>query len=131
MPAVQEDSPDKRAMTTTKKLNGIAAEIRTFALGLPETTEDFPWGERAFKVRGKAFVFLSVSEGVSFSVKLPKSGKQALVLPFTEPTHYGLGKHGWVTVRPPKDTKALREQIEDWIRESYRAVAPAKLRSLI
>jgi predicted DNA-binding protein (MmcQ/YjbR family) len=116
------------ATTTKKKLDGIAGDIRTFALDLPETTEDFPWGERAFKVRGKTFVFLSTGDGVSFSVKLPKSAKQALVLPFTEPTHYGLGKHGWVTVRPPKVTKALREQIEDWIRESYRAVAPAKLR---
>jgi predicted DNA-binding protein (MmcQ/YjbR family) len=119
------------ATRTSAKLDGIAGQVRSFALSLPESTEDFPWGERAFKVRGKAFVFLSTSDGVSFSMKLPKSRRQALVLPFTEPTHYGLGKHGWVTVRPPKVTKALRAQIEDWIRESYRAVAPAKLARLL
>jgi predicted DNA-binding protein (MmcQ/YjbR family) len=109
------------------KLTGYAATLRTMALSLPETTEDFPWGERAFKVKGKAFVFLSVSDGLSFSMKLPKSRHQALMLKFAEPTHYGLGKHGWVTLRPPKMTKALESQIRDWVIESYKAVAPAKL----
>jgi predicted DNA-binding protein (MmcQ/YjbR family) len=95
------------------KLTGFAAELRAFALSLPETTEDFPWGERAFKVKSKAFVFLGVHDGdLSFSVKLPKTGNQALALPFAEPTHYGLGKHGWVTIRPKKKvTKTLQAQI--------------------
>ena len=115
------------------KLTGFAAELREFALSLPEATEDFPWGERAFKVRSKAFVFLSVSDGtLSFSVKLPKTAVQALALDFTEPTHYGLGRHGWVTVRPKKKvTKALQEQVRDWILESYRAVAPVKLAKIL
>ncbi len=38
-----------------------AASLRAYALSLPETTEDFPWGHSAFKVRGKAFVFLVAS----------------------------------------------------------------------
>ena len=111
------------------KLTGFAAELRELALSLPETTEDFPWGERAFKVRSKAFVFLSVQDGeLSFSVKLPRTGNQALALPFAEPTHYGLGKHGWVTIRPKKKiSKTLAAQIREWVMESYRAVAPAKL----
>jgi predicted DNA-binding protein (MmcQ/YjbR family) len=29
--------------------------IRDHALSYPETTETFPWGEHAFKVRGKTF----------------------------------------------------------------------------
>ena len=113
--------------TAPAPLDGYAAELREEAMALPEVTEDFPWGERAFKVRGKAFVFLSVNEGLSFSMKLPTSGFQALALPFAEPTHYGLGKHGWVTVRPKKVTRALKQQIRDWMLESYKAVAPAKL----
>jgi predicted DNA-binding protein (MmcQ/YjbR family) len=109
------------------KLTGFAAELRAFALSLPETTEDFPWGERAFKVKGKAFVFMSAEE-LRFSMKLPETGNQALVLPFADPTHYGLGKHGWITFSPTgRITKALKEQFLDWARESYRAVAPKKL----
>ena len=111
----------------TQPLTGLAAELRERALALPETTEDFPWGERAFKVRGKAFVFLSVNDGLSFSMKLPKSGVQALALPGAEPTHYGLGKHGWVTFRPGRLSKALKQQFFDWLIESYTSVAPSKL----
>ena len=112
---------------TKDALTGFAAELREYALGFPETTEDFPWGERAFKVKGKAFVFLSVSDGLSFSMKLPKSVFQALALPVASPTHYGLGKHGWVTFAPGRITKALKQQFFDWVLESYKAVAPAKL----
>jgi len=116
-------------MSKPKALEGFPAELRDHALAFPETTEDFPWGERAFKVRGKAFVFMGSDDGaISFSVKLPKTGTQALALPFAEPTHYGLGKHGWVTVRPPRRiSRALKQQIFDWVAESYGAVAPAKL----
>src|SRR5437868_7609645 len=113
-------------------LTGFAAELRDYAMSLPDVTEDFPWGERAWKVGGKGFVFLGVDGGLSFSVKLPKTGKQALMLAFTEPTHYGLGRHGWVTIRPPsRVSRALKEQCREWILESYIAVAPARLRKIL
>ena len=105
--------------------------LRTFALGLPGAYEEFPWGESVVKVNKKVFVFLgmapTVDVGLSFSVKLPISGDDVLSLPFTEPTGYGLGKHGWVTARflpgelPPINVAC------DWILESYRAVASKKL----
>jgi len=113
---------------TLPKLSGFAAELREYALSFPEATEDTPWGERAFKVKGKAFVFLSASDELSFSMKLPKTGFQALTLAFAEPTHYGLGKHGWVTFKPKsRVSRALKQQFFDWVLESYKAVAPAKL----
>ena len=109
-------------------LKQLEATLRKFALALPETDEAFPWGERALRVKKKAFVFMRLDTDVlSFSVKLSKSRKAALALPFTAPTHYGLGKHGWVTVEVRKPTKALASQCEDWIEESYRAVAPKRL----
>ncbi len=46
------------------KLTSAEKAIRDFALKLPGATEEFPWGSRAFKVGGKAFVFLSNMEGV-------------------------------------------------------------------
>ena len=100
------------------------------ALDYPETHEDRPWGHRAIKVRSKVFVFLGLDGGELFlSVKLPASGREALLLPFTRPTEYGLGKHGWVSARfsstPPL---AL---IAEWIDESYRTIAPKRLVALL
>ena len=94
----------------------------------PEVREEFPWGERAFKVAKKVFVFLgSDGSDVSMSVKLPESNEMALQFPFAEPTHYGLGKSGWVTVKFAPDDEVPMFLLEGWIGESYRAVAPKKL----
>jgi predicted DNA-binding protein (MmcQ/YjbR family) len=110
------------------KQNSREAAVRRFALAYPEAHEDFPWGHRAIKVRGKAFVFMSKNEpGLSLSVKLPASAEGALQFPFCEPTHYGLGRSGWVTATfAPRDAVPL-DVLESWIDESYRAVAPKKL----
>jgi predicted DNA-binding protein (MmcQ/YjbR family) len=106
----------------------LEGRLRAHALSFPETTEEFPWGERAIKVRGKAFIFLRAEgAGVSFSVKLPISAAEALELPFAEPTHYGLGKHGWVTFKVDATRDAPLPTFTAWIEESYRAVAPKKL----
>ena len=108
--------------------DGWESALRDHALALPEVTEDFPWGHRALKVKGKAFLFLA-REGaeLSLSVKLPESHAVALMLPFASPTGYGLGKSGWVsavfagTRTPPLDV------LKAWIDESYRAIAPRRL----
>ena len=113
-------------------LTDLEKRLRAFALGLPETDEAFPWGERALRVRGKAFVFMRLDEtGLSFSVKLSSSRAQALALPFVEPTHYGLGKHGWVTITVPRVSGALVDQFEEWIVESFRTVAPKRVAALL
>jgi predicted DNA-binding protein (MmcQ/YjbR family) len=106
----------------------LGGRLRARALAYPETTEDFPWGERAIKVRGKAFLFLR-AEGstVSFSVKLPRTAADALELPYVQPTHYGLGKHGWVTATVDATREAPLAAFEGWLDESYRAVAPKRL----
>ena len=115
----------------TTPLTRAAAEIRRYALALPEAIEDFPWGERVAKVKGKVFVFLGadpVAESpMSLSVKLPESGEEALTLPFTKPTGYGLGKSGWVTATFAPKEKPPVDVLKTWILESYRAVAPKRL----
>src|SRR6059058_4960527 len=112
-------------MKATEKLE---ADLRAFAMKYPETTEDFPWGERAIKVRGKAFIFMRADDDeVSLSVKLPQSRDMAHDLPSAEPTHYGLGKHGWVTAHFDRKQKPPIRLLEIWIDESYRAVAPRKM----
>src|SRR6476660_676453 len=95
----------KSTEVPNKKLAGIAKRLRDYALGFPETTEAFPWGESAFKVKGKTFVFMRLDgDELSFSVKLPRSRSTALARPGSEPTHYGLGAKGWVTLRPTAKT---------------------------
>ena len=102
--------------------------MRDHAMRYPQSEEAFPWGERAIKVKGKTFLFMRLSDSeLSFSVKLPRTGMQALAMPFAKPTEYGLGKHGWVTVRLTKTSRELSSQCLAWIDESYRGIAPKKV----
>ena len=104
--------------------------LRTFGLGLPEATEDHPWGHSALKVRGKTFAWLDKGEkgdGLSLTVKLPVSRDFALVFDFAEPAGYGLARSGWISCRFPAGEKADLDLMKRWIAESYRAVAPKKL----
>jgi predicted DNA-binding protein (MmcQ/YjbR family) len=104
------------------------AAIAKVAAAYPDVTEDRPWGHRAFKVRGKTFLFTASDKtGLGISVKLPESGVVALELPFAEPTGYGLGKSGWVSARWSKGKDVPLGLVTEWLAESYRAIAPKKL----
>ena len=123
--------PARSSRASSGDLRDVSRALRDYALSFPGATEDFPWGERVAKVKGKVFVFLGADPvpggPIGFSVKLPASGQDALDLPFTKPTGYGLGKSGWVSATfETKDDPPL-EILKEWIRESYCAVAPKKL----
>lgn len=106
----------------------LAARVSEQAWSYPEVTEDHPWGESAFKVKKKTFVFMRATPDlVSFSCKLPFSRDFALSFGFAEPTGYGLGKSGWVTFRIDAETTYDWKVFQAFIAESYRAVAPKKL----
>jgi predicted DNA-binding protein (MmcQ/YjbR family) len=110
------------------KTNSNAEKIRKYALSFPETHEDHPWGHSAFKVKSKTFIFMSADEtGLSLSVKLRESLFDALALPFCEPTHYGLGKHGWVTANFEPNMSVNLDMVNGWIDESFREIAPKTL----
>jgi predicted DNA-binding protein (MmcQ/YjbR family) len=113
--------------------SSLDAAIREIALAYPETVEEFPWGHSAYKVKGKTFLFAGANDDgrFSISVKLPQSRDIAIDLPFTEPTHYGLGKAGWVTAYLDDPKTAPLDLIKAWIDESYRAIAPKKLVKLL
>jgi predicted DNA-binding protein (MmcQ/YjbR family) len=110
----------------------LLSELRAFAFGLPEAWEDHPWGESVAKVGKKVFVFFGSADGegpFGFSVKLPISNDEALSMPFTVRSGYGLDRGHWVTVRPPADVPL--DLLLGWIEESYRTVAPRSLVALL
>jgi predicted DNA-binding protein (MmcQ/YjbR family) len=109
-------------------LDKLAASLRKVALTYPETYEEQPWGDRVVKVRGKIFFSCGTHNGLLYAtVKVPKSGRKLLERPYAEPTHYGMGKHGWVTLKFDAAKKVPVEELRGWIDESFRAVAPKKL----
>jgi len=113
----------------TKAVDALVKKLRDLALSYPDTYEDHPWGETAIKIRptGKVFLFIGSHDGqVLFSVKLPNSRDMAVDLPWAEPTHYGMGKHGWVTGRLESKNIPF-DLIRAWVDESFRAIAPKKL----
>jgi predicted DNA-binding protein (MmcQ/YjbR family) len=90
-------------------------------------------GEPTFRVRGKNFVFTN-AEATGLSVKLPKEEAAAVVAtdPLAEPTGYGLGRHGWVSVEVGDDADDARwQQVEEWVRTSYTLVAPKRLAKVV
>lgn len=104
---------------------------QAYALSFPGAYAEHPWGQTVIKVKNKVFLFvngaIAPEDGVSLSVKLPRSGADLLQMPFAEPTGYGMGKHGWVTLLLMRDDHTPLELLEACIDESYRAVAPKRL----
>jgi predicted DNA-binding protein (MmcQ/YjbR family) len=116
------------AAAATSDLRKAEQALRRRGLAYPGAYEEFPWGHSALKVKGRAFAFLAFEKGVfSFSVKLPESSSGALLLPFAEPTGYGLGRSGWVTASFRAGESVPVPILSAWLDESYRAIAPRKL----
>jgi predicted DNA-binding protein (MmcQ/YjbR family) len=116
------------SMPSKNTLKHSEAALRKIGLAFPESSEDFPWGHRALKVKGKAFVFMALEDDtLSLSVKLPDSADFALMQPFAKSTGYGLGKSGWVTASFAKKDKVPVALLGAWIKESYLAIAPKKI----
>ncbi len=109
--------------------DAVLKELRAFGLRYPGAHTKSPWpGHLDLAVNGKTFAYLSLEgEPLSVSCKLPQSMNVALMLRFSEPTGYGLGKSGWVSARFPAGHTPPVDMLKAWIDESYRAQAPRKL----
>ena len=112
------------------------ARLEAIAARLPESqrVDIEAWGgEPTFRVRKKNFVFTN-ADATGLSVKLPKEEAAAVVAtdPAVEPTGYGLGRHGWVSVEVGDDADDDRwQQVEEWVRTSYTLVAPKSLAKIV
>lgn len=118
-------------MATRRKPTPAALIEHLRALGLrryPGAHLKSPWpGHSDLAVNDKTFAYLSApGDPPGLSLKLPLSCSIALSLPGSEPTAYGLGKSGWVSLSFDQGAPPV-EQLESWLDESYRAQAPKKL----
>jgi predicted DNA-binding protein (MmcQ/YjbR family) len=99
---------------------------------LPETArvDVEAWGDHpTFRVNDKNFVF-SDQQAEHLSLKLSKEEAAAVVAtdPSAEPAGYGLGRHGWISLRVEPDADDERwQEVTEWVRTSYTLVAPKRL----
>jgi predicted DNA-binding protein (MmcQ/YjbR family) len=103
--------------------------LEAIALDLPEATrvDIEAWdGEPTFRVRKKNFVFTN-RDATGISVKLSKEEAEAVIAtePGAEPTGYGLGRYGWVSIELGDEPDW--DQVTEWVRTSYTLVAPKTL----
>jgi predicted DNA-binding protein (MmcQ/YjbR family) len=84
-------------------------------------------------VRGKNFVFSDPSaDHLSFKVTKDEAAAVVATDAAAEPTGYGLGRHGWVSLSVEPDAGEERwTQIAEWVRTSYTLVAAKKLAQLV
>jgi hypothetical protein len=111
-----------------RKANAVLKALRACGLAFPGAHTSSPWpGHLDLAVNDKTFVNLSIEgEPFGISCKLPTSSGATLMLPFCEPTPYGLGKSGWVSAKFKAGEVPTLELFKAWIDESYRAQAPKK-----
>lgn len=89
----------------------------------PDTVEDRPWGDVAWKVRNKCFVIGSEG-GSRFTVKSTPEKQGSLVMhPNIDVAAY-VGRFGWVAIQI--DDEDTLELALDLIDESYELVAPKR-----
>jgi len=104
-----------------------AADVRRYALGLPEAEEIETWGHPTFRVRKKMFATMA-TDGSSGSVKSTLPEQQALIQ--AQPEVFGIpdyvGRYGWIRVRlDGVDPDEMRELLL----EAWRMTAPKRVRA--
>jgi predicted DNA-binding protein (MmcQ/YjbR family) len=98
--------------------------IRKLCLSFPDVTEDMPWGdELCFKIRGKIFVGVVLSDGrfPRITLKaLPESFHELLEVEGISPAPY-VGRYKWIQIASSNLLQAA--ELESLIRQSYEMVA--------
>lgn len=114
------------------------AELIMHGLTFPETTAGPGWTiTRALHVRKKMFAVFGAKgeplDALTIILKLPLSAEMAEGLPFARPARGWFKQHNWVTAHfePDDDVMAELPTLKGWLKQSYVAVAPKKLRRIM
>ncbi|MFJ8251690.1 MmcQ/YjbR family DNA-binding protein [Streptomyces sp. NPDC094466] len=104
-----------------------AADVRSAALSLPDTTEKLAWGQPTFRVAGKIFASLGDDE-TAMGVKCPREARAELIA--AEPEKFFIREghddhYAWMRVR----LSALEDagELAAILADSWRQVAPRRL----
>ncbi|WKN18530.1 MmcQ/YjbR family DNA-binding protein [Streptomyces sp. JUS-F4] len=104
-----------------------AADVRSSALSLPDTTEKLAWGRPTFRVAGKIFASLGDDE-TTMGVKCPREDRAELIA--TEPEKFFIREghddhYAWMRVR----LSALEDadELAAILADSWRQAAPRRL----
>ena len=110
-------------------------QLRKLCLALPEATEKEAWGQPTFRVRNKMFAMYSQNhhgDGIIAVHCKAEPGVQDMLIQ-TDPTRFYkppyVGPSGWIGVR--LDTAVDWDELQDFLEDSYRLVAPRKLAALL
>jgi predicted DNA-binding protein (MmcQ/YjbR family) len=98
--------------------------LRELCLSFPDATEKLQWGENlCFKVRGKIFAIVDLSEGSLVPITLKSAPEQfhdLLEIEGIAPAPY-VGRYKWILLENSNVVSA--DELEDLIRQSYGLVA--------
>jgi predicted DNA-binding protein (MmcQ/YjbR family) len=104
--------------------------LRELCLSFPDATEKLQWGENlCFKVRGKIFAIVDLSEGSLAPITLksaPEQFHELLEIEGISPASY-VGRYKWVTLANSNILPS--DELEALVRQSYDLVvakAPKK-----
>jgi YjbR len=111
----------------SRTVSQFTQALRKIALRFPDVEEGVACKGTAlecpvFNIRKKNFLFTGAAEA---RLKLRESLPEANKLASREPSRFGAGSSGWVTVRYHADAIPPLDLLERWIGESYRLFAPA------
>ncbi|MFJ9884491.1 MmcQ/YjbR family DNA-binding protein [Streptomyces sp. NPDC091287] len=104
-----------------------AADVRSAALSLPDTTEKLAWGQPTFRVAGRIFASLGDDE-TAMGVKCPREDRAELIA--AEPEKFFIREghddhYAWMRVRLPALEDA--DELAAILADSWRQVAPRRL----
>lgn len=106
----------------------VSERVRDAAMSLPDATEGSSCVNRAFRAGGKNFAFLGeTDDGCGLRLKLGESLDEVTALAVEEPERYDVGTGGWTMLRFDGDEHPPVDDLQRWVRESYRLLAPRRL----
>ncbi len=112
--------------------HAISEEIRSHAVTYPETVEGTSCVNRAFKAGGKNFLFLGEKDGeCNMRLKLKESIDEMHERDGRDPGSFGVGMGGWTLIKFPPDEHPPLADLQRWIAESFRLLAPKKVVALL
>lgn len=112
-------------------------QLRKLCLALPEAHEVLAWGEPTFRIRNKIFAMYANAtnhHGAGHHAVWVKAapGDQEKLIAIDPETYFSppyVGPKGWVGIRLDNDPDW--DNIDEFLRDSYRLIAPKRLAALL